>query len=168
MPSLLVHSDDYFMRKALSQAEEAGDRGEVPIGAIVVHQNRIIARASNQVEMLKDATAHAEMIAITQAAAELGNWRLGECTLYVTKEPCAMCAGAMVNSKLGRLVFGCPDPRTGAAGGALDITGFPGMLHRVEVKSGVLADDCLEVIQRFFKRRRAEVKAKKAERPAEE
>ena len=160
---LILHSDEYFMRKALAEAEDAGERGEVPIGAVVVHQNRVIARAANQVEMLKDATAHAEMVAITQAAAHLGNWRLSECTLYVTKEPCAMCAGAMVNAKLGKLVFGCDDPRSGAAGGALDITGFPGMLYKVEVSRGVLAEACLEVIQRFFKRRRAEGKTKKGE-----
>lgn len=144
------------MRMALRQAERAEEQGEVPIGAVVVRDHQVIARAYNQVEMLKDATAHAEMIALTQAEALLGDWRLTECTLYVTKEPCAMCAGAMVNCRLGKLVFGCADPRSGAAGSALDITGFEGMLHQVCVVRGVLGSECLERLQDFFRRRRSE------------
>jgi len=150
--------DNDYMRLALDQASEAAARGEVPVGAIVVAHGRIIARAYNQVEMLKDATAHAEMIALTQAAAGLGDWRLNEAVLYVTKEPCAMCAGAMVNTRLGRLVYGCADPRCGAAGSALSVTDFPGMLHRVEVSAGILADECLEQLQAFFQKRRRESK----------
>jgi tRNA(adenine34) deaminase len=153
--------DEAFMRRALKLAVEAGERGEIPVGAVIVHDGRIIARASNQVEMLHDATAHAEMVAITQAEAGLQNWRLSDCTLYVTKEPCAMCAGAMINCRLGRLVYGCHDPRSGAAGSALDITGFPGMLHQVQVTRGLLEEECLAVLQEFFQRRRAEVKQKK-------
>jgi tRNA(adenine34) deaminase len=142
------------MRLALRLASDAAERGEVPIGAVVVYDGRIIARAHNQVETLCDATAHAEMIALTQAAAAVGDWRLNDCTLVVTKEPCAMCAGAMVNARLGRLVYGCPDPRMGAAGSALSITDFPGMLHRVDVTGGVLGDECQFIIQDFFRRRR--------------
>ncbi len=143
------------MRLALKLAEKAAQQGEVPVGAVILHDGKIIARAYNQVEQLHDATAHAEILAITQAEAALNDWRLTECTLYVTKEPCAMCAGAMVNARLGHLVFGCPDPRMGAAGSALDITAFPGMLHTVEVTSGLLADEAREQLQQFFRRRRA-------------
>jgi tRNA(adenine34) deaminase len=146
------------MRVALRQAREAAERGEVPVGAVVCFEGRIIARAHNQVEMLKDATAHAEMIAITQAAAGIGDWRLNKAVLYVTKEPCMMCAGAMVNSRLGRLVYGCPDPRAGAAGSALDLTDFPGALHRVEVQGGVLGTECQDVLQEFFRMRREQQK----------
>lgn len=148
------HDPEYYMRQALRQAQEAASRGEVPVGAVVVWNQRIIARAYNQVEQLKDGTAHAEMIALTQACAAVGDWRLNECSLYVSKEPCAMCAGAMVNCRLGKLVFGCADPRMGAAGGALDITGFAGMLHRVPVESGLLAQECAEILQDFFRQRR--------------
>jgi tRNA(adenine34) deaminase len=147
---------EYFMRQALRQAQEAEAKGEVPVGAVIVLKNKILARAGNQVETLKDGTAHAEMIALTQAAAAVGDWRLPECCLYVTKEPCAMCAGAMVNCRLGKLVFATPDPRMGAAGGALEITSFPGMLHRVEVESGVLQQECTDMIKDFFRRRRNE------------
>ncbi|OGV47824.1 MAG: tRNA-specific adenosine deaminase [Lentisphaerae bacterium GWF2_52_8] len=139
------------MRAALRQAEIAAANGEVPVGAIVVLDGRIVARAANQVEMLKDATAHAEILAITQAEAALGDWRLEKADLYVTKEPCAMCAGAMVNCRLRRVIFGMPDPRCGAAGSALSITSFPGMLHKVEVRSGVLEEECRAVMQSFFK-----------------
>jgi len=149
-----IFTPEYFMRQALRQAREAEDKGEVPVGAVIVWKNKIIARAGNQIETLKDGTAHAEMIALTQAAAAVGDWRLTECCLYVTKEPCAMCAGAMVNCRLGKLVFATPDPRMGAAGGALEITNFPGMLHSVEVESGILQQECTEMIQEFFRQRR--------------
>jgi tRNA(adenine34) deaminase len=144
------------MRMALRLAEQAAEAGEVPVGAVVVFEGRVVGRAHNQVEMLCDGTAHAEMIALTQAAAAVGDWRLTECTVYVTKEPCAMCAGAMVNCRVGQLVFGCSDRRCGAAGGALDVTGFEGMLHRVPVIGGVLGDECLDLVQRFFRSRRSE------------
>ena len=143
------------MRLALKLAEKAAQQGEVPVGAVILYDSKIIARAYNQVEQLHDATAHAEILAITQAEAALGDWRLNDCTLFVTKEPCAMCAGAMVNAHLGHLVFACPDPRMGAAGSALNITAFPGMLHTVEVTSGLFADEARELLQNFFRRRRA-------------
>ncbi len=153
---LIVFGDEYFMKAALRQAELASEKEEVPVGAVAVHEGRIIARAYNQVEMLKDATAHAEMLVITSAANALGDWRLDKVDIYVTKEPCAMCAGAMVNSRVRRVIFGMSDPRSGGAGGALAITSFPGMLHKVEVSSGVLEEECKELIQDFFRRRRLE------------
>ncbi|MFT5126952.1 MAG: tRNA(adenine34) deaminase [Rhodothermales bacterium] len=155
---VLNRDDNAFMRMALREAQRAYDADEVPVGAIVVMNKQVIARAHNQVELLKDATAHAEMLAITQAASTAGDWRLTEATLYVTKEPCAMCAGAMVNTRLKRVVFGVTDPRSGAAGSALDVTGFPGMLHRVEVLAGVMQEDCLGMLQDFFAAKRREAK----------
>jgi tRNA(adenine34) deaminase len=155
-------TDEGAMRLALRLAAQAEERGEVPVGAVVIHNHRIVARACNQVELLKDATAHAEMIALTQASAAVGDWRLTECTLVVTKEPCAMCAGAMVNARLGRLVYGAHDPRMGAAGSALNLTDHPGMLHRVTVVGGVLASECQALLQAFFRRRRQEEKDGKA------
>jgi len=148
---IIKYDDEYYMRIALKQAEQAEAQGEVPIGAVAVKDGNIIGRTYNQVEMLKDATAHAEILVITQAEAALENWRLDGVTIYVTKEPCAMCAGAMVNSRVERVVFGMPDPRSGAAGSALDVTGFPGMLHNVATTSGVLEAECKDIIQRFFK-----------------
>lgn len=151
---MLKFDDEYFMRKALRQAEIAFAAGEVPVGAVAVKDDCVIARAANQVEMLRDATAHAEMLVITGAANALGDWRLDEVDIYVTKEPCAMCAGAMVNSHVRRVVYGMPDPRSGACGSALDISGFKGMLWKVEVKAGVLENACRELVQRFFQERR--------------
>ena len=143
------------MRRALELARDAARQGEVPVGAVVVSPDgKELAAAGNAVETLKDATAHAEILALREAARRLGDWRLEECTLYVTKEPCAMCAGASVNCRVGTLVFGAADPRMGAAGSALQITAFPGMLHRVTVRGGVCADECLAVLQDFFRSRR--------------
>lgn len=155
---VLNRDDESYMRLALRQADLAADAGEVPVGAVVVLGGQVIARAYNQVEMLKDATAHAEILALTQAFSALGDWRLNEATLYVTKEPCAMCAGALVNGRVSRCVYGIADPRSGATGSALDVTGFPGMLHNVEITAGVLEADCLAVLQAFFVARRQEVK----------
>jgi tRNA(adenine34) deaminase len=157
---MIVFDDAYYMRRALNEALQAAEEGEVPVGAVAVHDGKIIARAWNQVEKLKDATAHAEIIALTQASAMLGDWRLEEVDLYVTKEPCAMCAGALVNCRLRRLIFGMADPRCGGAGSALNITGFPGMLHQVQVTSGVLEDECKELMQEFFKKVRQRPKKK--------
>ncbi len=157
---MIVFDDEYFMRRALNEAQNAADEGEVPVGAVAVMDGRIIARAWNQVEKLKDATAHAEILALTQASALLGDWRLENVDLYVTKEPCAMCAGALVNCRIRRLIFGMADPRSGGAGSALDITGFPGMLHQVQVTSGVLEEDCKELMQEFFKQVRQRPKKK--------
>jgi tRNA(adenine34) deaminase len=148
--------DEFFMRDALRQAEKAYAADEVPVGAIVVREGKIIARAHNQVELLKDATAHAEMLALTQAEAAIGDWRLMDCDLYVTKEPCAMCAGALVHTRIRRVVFGCADPVAGAAGSVVNLLQMPGFNHRCDVTSGVLQDECAAILQNFFRRRRDE------------
>lgn len=146
--------DEAFMREALRQAGKALEKEEVPVGAVVVRGGRIIARAFNQVEMLKDATAHAEMLAITQAEADVGDWRLNDCDLYVTKEPCPMCAGALVHVRMRRVIFGCADPRSGGAGGAINLLQMPTLNHHCEIRSGVLATECAALLQSFFKARR--------------
>src|SRR3954471_20045911 len=152
----MLHTDPdaYFMGEALRQAEKAYKVEEVPIGAVVVRDGKIIARAYNQVELLKDATAHAEMLAITQAEAAAGDWRLNECDLYVTKEPCAMCAGALVHVRMRRVVFGCADERSGAAGGAMNLLQMPTLNHQCEIVPGVLRDECAALLQSFFRARR--------------
>jgi tRNA(adenine34) deaminase len=147
-------SDEYFMREALRQARRALAADEVPIGAVVVRGGEIISRAWNQVEMLKDATAHAEMLAITQAEAAVGDWRLTDCDLYVTKEPCPMCAGAIVHARLRRVVFGCPDPKCGGAGGLVNLLQMPELNHRCDTTSGILADECASMLKDFFRARR--------------
>jgi tRNA(adenine34) deaminase len=149
-------TDEYFMREALRVAEKAAGRDEVPIGAVVVRQGKIIARAYNQVELLKDATAHAEMLALTQAEAAVGDWRLTDCDLYVTKEPCAMCAGALVHTRIRRVIFGCADPAAGAAGSVINLLQMPGFNHRCDIASEVLQDDCAAILQNFFRKRRDE------------
>lgn len=150
-----LQSDAYFMREALRMAARAYEADEVPIGAIVVHEGRIIARACNQVELLKDATAHAEMLAVTQAEAALGDWRLVNCDLFVTKEPCPMCAGALVHVRMRRVVFGCADPRGGAAGSLLNLLQNPSLNHQCDITSGVLREECAELLQSFFREKRA-------------
>lgn len=154
----VLFGDEHFMRAALRCAENAAAAGEVPVGAVAVKDGIIIAKAWNQVELLKDATAHAEVLLISSISAALNDWRMEDVDIYVTKEPCAMCAGAMVNARVRRVIFGLSDPRSGAAGGALDVTGFPGMLHQVEVKSGVLADECGKIMRDFFKSVRTQKK----------
>jgi tRNA(adenine34) deaminase len=154
-PIIDLQSDHYFMGEALRQAARAYQAEEVPVGAVVVRAGRIIGRAYNQVELLKDATAHAEMLAITQAEGSLGDWRLNECTLYVTKEPCPMCAGAIVHVRLARVVFGASDPKAGAAGGVLNLLQFPSFNHRSEITSGVREDECRSLLQGFFAEQRA-------------
>jgi tRNA(adenine34) deaminase len=158
-PIIDLHSDQYFMGEALRQALKAYEAEEVPVGAVVVRNGRIIARAYNQVELLKDATAHAEMIAITQAEEAVGDWRLNDCTLYVTKEPCPMCAGAIVHVRFQRVVFGLGDPKGGAAGGALNLLHFPGLNHKAEITAGVREEECRHLIQSFFSEQRAKNKA---------
>jgi tRNA(adenine34) deaminase len=148
--------DENFMREALRQAQKANEAGEVPVGAVIVRAGKIIARAHNQVELLKDATAHAEMLALTQAEAAVGDWRLAECDLYVTKEPCAMCAGALVHTRIRRVIFGCTDPVAGAAGSVMNLLQMPALNHRCEIASGVLQDECATILQDFFRRRRDE------------
>ncbi|MBP8258696.1 MAG: tRNA adenosine(34) deaminase TadA [Verrucomicrobia bacterium] len=147
-------SDDYFMGEALRLARRAQAAGEVPVGAIVVREGAIIARAWNQVELLKDATAHAEMLALTQAEAAAGDWRLAGCTLFVTKEPCPMCAGAVVHVRLARVVYGVADPKAGAAGSALNLLQFPGLNHRCQITGGVRAEECRALLQGFFETQR--------------
>jgi tRNA(adenine34) deaminase len=149
-----LHSDTYFMGEALRQARRAWEQEEVPIGAVIVHQGHIIARACNQVEVLKDATAHAEMLAITQAESVLGDWRLNECDLYVTKEPCPMCAGALVHVRMKRVIFGCPSPKDGAGGSLLQILQHPKLNHACEITAGVRQDECAAMLQAFFRERR--------------
>jgi tRNA(adenine34) deaminase len=155
MDNLLdVPSDASFMNEALRLAMKAFEKEEVPVGAVVVRGGKIISRAHNQVELLKDATAHAEMLAITQAEAAVGDWRLNDCDLYVTKEPCAMCAGALVHVRMRRVIFGCPDPRAGAAGGTINLLQMPGLNHRCEITGGILAEECAAMLQGFFQARR--------------
>ncbi len=155
VPVIDLHSDDYFMGEALRQAAKAYELGEVPVGAVIVRAGRIIARAGNQVETLKDATAHAEMLALTQAESAVGDWRLTDCTLYVTKEPCPMCAGAAVHTRLARVVFGASDPKGGAAGGALNLLQFPSLNHRCEITAGLRLEECRALLQSFFAEQRA-------------
>ena len=153
-PIIDLQSDHYFMGEALRQAIRAYEAEEVPIGAVVVREGRIIARGFNQVEMLRDATAHAEMLALTQAEAAVGDWRLLDCDLYVTKEPCPMCAGALVHVRMRRVVFGCADPRAGAAGSIINLLQLPSLNHRCDIASGVLQNECAAILQDFFRDRR--------------
>ncbi len=161
-PIIDLQSDHYFMGEALRQAVRAYEAEEVPVGAVVVRNGRIIARAHNQVETLQDATAHAEMLAITQAEEAAGTWRLNDCTLYVTKEPCPMCAGAIVHVRFGRVVFGAPDPKGGAAGGALNLLQFPGLNHRADITSGVRLEECRQLLVGFFTEQRLKKKESRA------
>lgn len=151
-----LDTDQFFMGEALRQAQKAFRASEVPVGAVIVRDERIIARAWNQVELLKDATAHAEMLVLTMAQEEVGDWRLNNCTLYVTKEPCPMCAGAAVHCRLARVVFGASDPRGGAAGGALNLLQFPGLNHHCEITPLVRAEESANLLRTFFRNRRME------------
>ncbi len=153
-PIIDLQSDHYFMGEALRQAARAYESEETPVGAIVVREGRIIGRAFNQVELLKDATAHAEMLAITQAEETVGGWRLTDCTLYATKEPCPMCAGAMVHVRLRRIVFGAADPKGGAGGSALNLLQFPTLNHRCEITAGVRDAECRGLLRNFFAEQR--------------
>jgi tRNA(adenine34) deaminase len=148
-------SDEHFMREALRQAQKAHTADEVPVGAVVVRAGRIIARAYNQIELLKDATAHAEMLALTQAEAAVGDWRLTDCDLYVTKEPCPMCAGALVHVRIHRVIFGCADPRAGAAGSIINLLQLPSLNHQCDITSGVLQNECSVILQDFFREKRS-------------
>ena len=161
-PIIDLESDHFFMGEALRQAGRAYEAEEVPVGAVVVRAGRIIARAFNQVELLKDATAHAEMLAITQAEQVAGDWRLNDCTIYVTKEPCPMCAGALVHARLGRVVFGAADPKAGAAGSALNLLQFPTLNHRCEISAGVREAECRALLLSFFAEQRRKPKPPEA------
>jgi tRNA(adenine34) deaminase len=153
------NDDKHFMRIAIEQAGIAEESGDVPIGAVVVHEGQIIAKAYNQRRQLQDPTAHAEIIALTQAAAALESWRLNGCTIYVTLEPCPMCAGALVLSRMDRLVYGCDDPKAGACRSLYNIVTDERLNHRLEVTTGVLEEQCREQLQNFFARRRQENKS---------
>lgn len=146
--------DAAFMRDALRLAKKAFAADEVPVGAVVVRGGKIIARAYNQVELLKDATAHAEMLALTQAEAAIEDWRLVDCDLYVTKEPCPMCAGAIVHTRIRRVIFGCADDRGGAAGSIVNLLQMPTLNHKCDISSGVLREECAGILQEFFRKRR--------------
>jgi len=147
-------SVEFFMGEALRLARKAFAAEEVPVGAVVVRNGEIIARAWNQVETLRDATAHAEMLAITQAEAAVEDWRLTDCDLYVTKEPCPMCAGAIVHARLRRVIFGCPDAKGGAAGGLLNLLQMPQLNHRCEITGGVKGAESAALLREFFLQRR--------------
>jgi len=152
----MTSTDEQYVQKAIEQAKIAQENGDVPIGAVIVYQNQIVGKAYNQREQLKDPTAHAEIIALTQAAAALQSWRLTGCTMYVTLEPCPMCAGALVLARVDRLVYGCDDPKTGACKSLYNIVQDERLNHRVEVASGVLTEDCSKLLQDFFQHRRSE------------
>ncbi len=150
--------DVIYMRMALREAERAAEAGEVPCGAIIVKDGQILGKAHNQTELLKDPTAHAEILAITQAAAALENWRLTDAVLYVTKEPCPMCAGAIVLARLKKVVWGCDDPKRGGARSKFEILDHADLNHRVEIQTGVMEAECKSLIQGFFRERRAQNK----------
>lgn len=142
------------MREALRLADKAMIAKEVPVGAIVVREQKIISRAYNQVELLKDATAHAEMLALTAAEAAVGDWRLTDCDLYVTKEPCPMCAGAIVHTRIRRVIFGCPDVRAGAAGTVMNLVDNALLNHRCQITGNVLQNECAGILRDFFRDKR--------------
>jgi tRNA(adenine34) deaminase len=154
----IFESDSLYMRQALREAQQAFDEGEVPVGAVILHRERVIAAAHNQREMLKDPTAHAEILAITQAAAALQSWRLAECCLYVTLEPCPMCAGAILQARLPRVVYGAADGKAGAVRTLYQLLDDPRLNHTSQVTSGVLASECGEILTRFFQAQRLQGK----------
>ena len=149
-------TDELYMEEALRSAQRALEAGEVPIGAVVVHENKIIARGHNLSITNHDPTAHAEILAIREAGAALGNYRLTGCTLFVTIEPCSMCAGALVHARISRVVYGATDPKTGADGSVMQVLNHPAQNHSIEVQSGVLAGRCAELLQSFFRERRSD------------
>lgn len=147
-------TDEYWMRKAIEQALAAMEEGEVPVGCVIAHRDLAVARAHNMRETLTDPTAHAEMIALTQAASAIGSWRLHGTTVYCTLEPCCMCAGAMVNARVDRVVYGLADPKSGACGSVLNVLQMPQLNHRAEVTGGVLAEEVRALMRSFFEPRR--------------
>ena len=146
--------DEYFMRLALREAERSLGHDDVPIGCVLTHDGEVIAAAANERELRGDPTAHAEVVAIREAAEKLGGWRLHDTVLYVTLEPCAMCAGAIVLARVPRVIYGAPDPKAGAAGSVLDVLAEPRLNHRPEVAGGLLADESAELLRGFFASRR--------------
>lgn len=150
----MENTDLSYMEEALKEAESAFAQGEVPVGAVIVFQNQIITRAHNHVETLFDATAHAELLCIRKASHHLSNWRLTGCTLYTTLEPCPMCAGALISSRIDRVVWGAPDIRQGAGGSLISLLGQPHPIHTPQVTSGILADPSAALLKQFFKEKR--------------
>ena len=146
--------DESWMEQALEQARLAAQAGEVPVGALVIKDGEIIGLGHNRNLLDHDPAAHAEIVALRQAAARLGNHRLTGCEMFVTIEPCAMCAGALVHARLARLVYGASDPKAGAAGSVLQVLNHPGLNHKMEIRSGVLAEKCSEILQKFFREKR--------------
>jgi tRNA(adenine34) deaminase len=151
---MMEHGHESFMQLALREAQRSADADEVPVGAIIVKDGMVIGRAHNQTELLKDPTAHAEMIAITQAASAVGDWRLTDTVLYVTKEPCPMCAGAIVLARIPVVVFGVPDPKRGGAVSVFNILNHPQLNHRPEIIQGILEEPCRDMLQDFFRKKR--------------
>jgi tRNA(adenine34) deaminase len=145
---------EYYINECLKEAQKALEKDEVPVGAVIVHKGRIIARAHNQKETLKDPTAHAEMIAITQAASFLDNWRLEDADIYVTMEPCLMCAAALVHARVKRIIYGTDDPKAGGCGSIFNIVSEKRLNHRIEVISGVLKEECQDILKEFFRKKR--------------
>ena len=157
---MVIKNDEFFMKKAIKCAENAAQKGEVPIGAVIVKDGTVIARGYNTRETKRNALHHAELIAIDKACKKLGVWRLSDCTLYVTAEPCPMCAGAIVNARVKRTVFGCSDAKAGAYGSVFDLRDYP-LNHKYEVTGGVLADECAALLSDFFKSLRQRPKGEK-------
>jgi len=147
-------NDELWMEEALRAARRALDADEVPVGAVIVHHGKVVGRGFNRNFSDSDPTAHAEVVALREAGAAIGNHRLSDCELFATIEPCAMCAGAMVHARIRRLVYGADDPKAGAAGSALHVLNHPALNHRIEVRGGVLAGRCAEILQEFFRSRR--------------
>jgi len=158
MKKMQLGTDEQYMHAAIEEARVAEENGDVPIGAVIVYQEQIIGKAYNQRQQLQDPTAHAEIIALTQAASFMENWHLNGCTMYVTLEPCPMCAGALVLARVDRLVYGCDDPKTGAVKSLYNIVSDERLNHRLEVTSGVMEEQCRQQLQEFFGRRRQENK----------
>jgi len=158
--SVITAEDDIrFMQAAIRQAYIAEENGDVPVGTVIVHQGKIIAKAYNQRQLLNDPTAHAEILALTAASQYLSSWRLHGCTIYVTLEPCSMCAGALVLARMDRLVFGCRDPKTGACGSLYNIVQDERLNHSLDIRDGVLENDCSQMLSNFFQQRRLENKS---------
>jgi tRNA(adenine34) deaminase len=147
-------SDIFWMREAVAEARAAAQNGEVPVGAVVLYRGELVGRGQNRVLRDADPTAHAEIVAMRAAARAMNNYRLTDCELYVTLEPCAMCAGAMIHARLRRLVYAASDPKAGAAGSVLEVLNHPRLNHQIDITSGILAEDCGEALRKFFRERR--------------
>ena len=150
------HQDEFFMREAMALAQQAAERGEVPVGAVVVKDGQIIGRGSNAPIGMHDPSAHAEILAMRDAAKNIGNYRLVDCSLYATLEPCAMCAGAIQHARIGKLIFGAKDPKTGACGSVINLMAEDKLNHHTDINAGILESECGQLLSDFFKQRRLE------------